>query len=60
MFRALLAHPQEALYKRNLVIACVLCQLVATRVGVELRYDCVRLSRYTHSLFTDHTTGCLT
>jgi hypothetical protein len=36
MFRALLAHPQEALYKRRVVYACVLGQLAATRIGVEL------------------------
>jgi hypothetical protein len=35
MFRALLAYPQEALHKRHLVY-CVLCQLAATRIGVEL------------------------
>jgi hypothetical protein len=29
LFRALLAHPQEALNKRHLVYACVLCQLAA-------------------------------
>jgi hypothetical protein len=31
MFRALLAHPQESLRKRHLVIACLLCQLAAPR-----------------------------
>jgi hypothetical protein len=38
MFPALLAHPQEVLHKRHLVycIACVLCQLAATMIGVEL------------------------
>jgi hypothetical protein len=36
MFQALLVHPQEALHKRHLYIVCVLCQLPATRVGVEL------------------------
>jgi hypothetical protein len=36
MFRALLAHPQEVLHKRTWYIACVLCQVVATRIGVEL------------------------
>jgi hypothetical protein len=30
MFRALLAHPHEALDKRHFYIACVLCQLAAT------------------------------
>jgi hypothetical protein len=34
MFRALVAHPQEVLHKRHLVY-CVLCQLAATRIGVE-------------------------
>jgi hypothetical protein len=37
VFRALLAYSQEALHKRHLVRACVLCQLAATRVGVELQ-----------------------
>jgi hypothetical protein len=44
MFRALLAHPQEALNKRHLAYmrestwynACVLCLLAATRAGVKL------------------------
>jgi hypothetical protein len=36
MFRPLLAHPQEALHSGTWYIACVLCQLAATRTGVEL------------------------
>jgi hypothetical protein len=36
MFTALLAHPQEALQNDTWYIACVLRQLVATSVGVEL------------------------
>jgi hypothetical protein len=35
MFRALLAHPQEALHNGTWYIAFVLCQLAATKVGVE-------------------------
>jgi hypothetical protein len=36
MFRALLAHLQEALHSNNWYIACVLCLLAATSFGVEL------------------------
>jgi hypothetical protein len=36
MFRTLLAHPQEALHNDTWYIACVLCQLAATGIGVEL------------------------
>jgi hypothetical protein len=36
MFRALLVHPQEALHIATGYITCVLYQLAATRIGVEL------------------------
>jgi hypothetical protein len=39
MFRTLLAHPQEALTSGTWYIACVLCQLAATRIGVELVFE---------------------
>jgi hypothetical protein len=35
MFRVILTHPQEALKNSTWYIECVLCQLAATRVGVE-------------------------
>jgi hypothetical protein len=36
MFRALLAHPQKVCTSGTWYIACMLCQLAATRIGVEL------------------------
>jgi ABC-type thiamin/hydroxymethylpyrimidine transport system permease subunit len=36
MFPASLTHPQEAFTKGTWYIACVLCQLAATRIEVEL------------------------
>jgi hypothetical protein len=38
MFRALLAHPQEMLHRRNLVYRVRVMSLSCTRFGVELRY----------------------
>jgi hypothetical protein len=37
MFRALLAHPQEALYKRHLVYCVRVMSVGNTRIGVELK-----------------------
>jgi hypothetical protein len=37
MFRALHAHPQEALYKRHLVYCVGVMSVGCTRIGVELR-----------------------
>jgi hypothetical protein len=36
MFRALLAHPQEALHKRHLVYCVRVMSVGGTRIGVEL------------------------
>jgi hypothetical protein len=36
MFRALLAHPQEALHKRHLVYCVRVMSVGCTRIGVEL------------------------
>jgi hypothetical protein len=36
MFRALLSHTQEGYTNGTCYIACMLCELAATRVGVEL------------------------
>jgi hypothetical protein len=41
MFRALLAHPQEGCTNGTWYIACVLCQLVAFRIGVEVEWNAV-------------------
>jgi hypothetical protein len=40
MFRALLAHPQEALYKRHLLYCVRLMSVGCTRIEVELTSPC--------------------
>jgi hypothetical protein len=49
MFRVLIAHIQEALRNNTWYIACVLCLLAATTVGMEL----VPLQNYTILHYTD-------
>jgi hypothetical protein len=52
MFRALLAHLQEALHKKNWYIVCVLCRLAATRVRVSSIITLVAANRHnTHAIY---------
>jgi hypothetical protein len=46
MFGALLAHPQEALHKSTLYIACVLCQLAAPRLEWNTSAVCAASPEY--------------
>jgi hypothetical protein len=48
MFRALLAHPQEVLYKRHLVYCVRVMSVGCTRIGVEL----VQPTDITHTQYT--------
>jgi hypothetical protein len=46
MFRALLAHPQEALHKRHLVYCVHVTSVGCTSIGVEIHSNSVCLSIY--------------
>jgi hypothetical protein len=46
MFRALLAHPQEVLYKRHLVYCVRVMSVGCTRIGVELIYHDARSTKH--------------
>jgi hypothetical protein len=44
MFRALLAHPQEALHKQHLVYCVCVMLVVCAKTGVELQSWCSQLT----------------
>jgi hypothetical protein len=44
MFRALLAHPRRRCTSDTWYIACILCQLAATSIGVEFRSTPIRVA----------------